>query len=723
VRGMSRAVAIAASALLVAIATPTSSSGASWALTTALPQSSDAVTAMSCTAANACTSVGWRRDITAATLSSLAERWNGTAWSVQTTANPEGASNVTLLGVDCSSSTACTAVGSYAERSGVVRTLVERWSGTSWSIQRSTEPAGATRSVLNAVACAGASACTAVGSYVERSGATKALAESWNGSSWSLATPTSPGRSSQLFGVACPEAEGCIAVGDFVEASGVTKSLAERHLFLEVWETQTTVDPAGATRASLKAVDCPLRSSCIAVGAYTESGGVTNALAENWNGTAWSTQTAVNGTGARSNTLYAVSCTEASACSAVGSYETEVLTLHPAEAWNGREWTLQASTNQAGSRANIFTSVSCSASTECRAGGSYTKIIGSASAAYRVASGRWSADNVPRPSNTLVDVSCVSATECAAAGSEEKLGSGRVTARVERWNGREWRREELPLPREGSHQLEAISCVTASFCVAVGLLNSPTGIGLIEKWNGSAWTIESFPVPAGTTSTRFGGVSCTSVSACAAFGEYRTREAQGFIAERWNGREWTMDLIPTPVEATGVEPLSIGCTLEGFCVAVGHYAISGGSVEFIAQSEGGEWTEPRLPSSETRHLEDVACASSRSCFAVGYDGERSLIERWNGTEWIGEVGPRAEGVRLQAVSCTSATACMATGAGSSRSTTRAERWNGTEWIVETSPTPEVAPTFLTFLGTCAGANECIAVGSAVPNGSYAEVYS
>ena len=67
----------------------------------------------------------------------LAERWNGSSWSVQPTANPGGI-NPELVDVSCTSARACTAVGSAGNGGDVsgIGALAERWNGTSWSIER-----------------------------------------------------------------------------------------------------------------------------------------------------------------------------------------------------------------------------------------------------------------------------------------------------------------------------------------------------------------------------------------------------------------------------------------------------------------------------------------------------------------------------------------------------------------------------------------------------------
>jgi hypothetical protein len=54
----------------------------------------------------------------------LAERWNGSSWAIQSTPNPTGARSNILYGVSCPSTTACTAVGDY-KSSRLIKTLAE----------------------------------------------------------------------------------------------------------------------------------------------------------------------------------------------------------------------------------------------------------------------------------------------------------------------------------------------------------------------------------------------------------------------------------------------------------------------------------------------------------------------------------------------------------------------------------------------------------------------
>ena len=92
---------------------------------------------MSCISTSACTGVGWYETSPGA-YETLAEAWNGTAWAIQSTPNPSGATASYLFGVSCTSTSACTAAGYDLNPSYTA--LAERWNGTAWAIQSTPKP-------------------------------------------------------------------------------------------------------------------------------------------------------------------------------------------------------------------------------------------------------------------------------------------------------------------------------------------------------------------------------------------------------------------------------------------------------------------------------------------------------------------------------------------------------------------------------------------------------
>jgi hypothetical protein len=171
---------------------------------------------VSCTSTTACTMAGYYVN-SSSTDVLFAESWNGTEWKIQSTPTPSGATKTRVSGVSCTSSTACTLVGEYTNSSGVEVTLAERWNGTEWVVQSTPNPAEAKDSYLNGgVSCASSTACTAVG--VSYSSASKyvTLAEQWNGTEWKIqSTPNDEkGEGWLTGGVSCSSSASCAAVGN-----------------------------------------------------------------------------------------------------------------------------------------------------------------------------------------------------------------------------------------------------------------------------------------------------------------------------------------------------------------------------------------------------------------------------------------------------------------------------------------------------------------------------
>jgi len=169
-----------------------------------------------CTGASACTAVRAGIDSQGDPVGpTLAERWNGTNWRIQPTPNPHAPGGGILTWVACPAPSVCTAVGASVDATGHgLATLAERWNGTRWSIQPTPNPAGVPGVRLAGVACTSPSACTAVGG----SFANTSLTERWNGTKWAIqASPNPPGPiyDLMLWSVACSRPLHCMAVGKY----------------------------------------------------------------------------------------------------------------------------------------------------------------------------------------------------------------------------------------------------------------------------------------------------------------------------------------------------------------------------------------------------------------------------------------------------------------------------------------------------------------------------
>jgi hypothetical protein len=336
--------------------------GTSWTITPT-PSPGDLgggaeLTAISCVSSTDCMAVGETETFQAKTGRTvphpLAESWNGTKWARVPT--PKFAHTTAMLnGVSCTAGAGggpgrCTAVGSEGgPRDPTQFTLAESWNGTTWKFVSTPMPLTPGGTALNAVSCAEATDCIAVGYYGYSTGfgTSVSLAESWNGTRWRrLVTPT-PDSSAAFTGVACPAATDCEAVGG--DAQTAPKLGAGTFAALwngRTWKTQPSPDPnPGAGGAELTGVSCTAAAACMAAGSWgDQEGEVVTTLAEAWNGQAW--RTTPTPSPRYTNPLLAVACASWSDCMAVGSTQGQTgnqVTL--GEAWNGTKWALVRTPN------------------------------------------------------------------------------------------------------------------------------------------------------------------------------------------------------------------------------------------------------------------------------------------------------------------------------------------------------------------------------------------
>jgi hypothetical protein len=293
--------------------------------------------AVSCSRLDDCVAVGVRGGYQQGT---LAEHWNGKTWSVVPT--PMSHTEFSELNaVACSSPTACTAVGDrlMSKPPGNLVTVAMRWNGKTWALQ-STPNSPTAESELFSVSCPTALACTAIGSQVNvpGSGQSAILAAHWNGQTWKLQpVPKPAGGPGRMHSVACPSASYCVAAGVNYAKQGAGRQRPASVVWNgSIWKLAAVPDPQQATDgAYLFGVSCSAVTACTAVGTYTPSTAGGPTMADRWNGTSWTRQDSVTPPGTTAE-LTSVSCPASRVCIAVGDSGNHTL----AERWDGSAWTL-----------------------------------------------------------------------------------------------------------------------------------------------------------------------------------------------------------------------------------------------------------------------------------------------------------------------------------------------------------------------------------------------
>jgi hypothetical protein len=550
-----------------------------------------------------------------------------------------------------------------------------------------------------------------------------ALAELWNGRSWSLRLPPQ-GMHARLMGVSCPEPGMCLAVGDRSGGPALAELWNGKS-----WAVLSLGSLPGAQVGALRSVSCTSAAACTAVGSYASSSS-SGTVAERWNGARWAVQVTPPALA-----LYGVSCA-GTACAAVGVDRSGYL-VSVALVWDGTQWAAHAVPYPAHHADTELSGVSCPSRAACIAVGDYDRTggnPGSAALAERWDGSRWSLLPAPSPGAAeyrLAGVSCTAAAACMAVGTGGPSG-----LLAERWDGARWvivpapRPPAVPVP--GSGTLAGVSCASAASCTAVGwqFTTAPTSrVPLAEHWDGSSWSAQQIPNPVfHGQGSELAAVSCTSPRTCTAVGD-RGSVPSATLAERWDGRRWAIQHTPSP-HRNDTHLLGVACTSAASCTAAGSRDISSRALELTLAEHwnGAHWARQPTPGPPVvpaggGSLTAIGCSSAAACTAVGIAGNGlPLIDRWNGARWVLQHSPRIPHPgpgELWSVSCLAAAACLAAGdTGENGSPTGdahalAERWDGRAWVIQRVPEPP-GTAYSSLKGiSCSSPVACTAVGEAV----------
>ena len=339
---------------------------------TAAPAAADELFGVSCVSPRNCVAVGLDGNAYRGTGGPLTEKWNGRTWKIVPMRLPAGAISGELFSVSCKSAAACVAVGLYLNSADAGIPLAETWNGRTWTPSTLPTPAGGTGVILNGVSCAAVRRCVAVGEYFTGNGAA-AVAESWNGGRWTVATPPTPADSVEgdLNTVSCPSARYCVAVGESATTAG--SSVLVDSWNGRTWREMAAQPPGGFEHAELKGVWCTSAANCVAVGRGSGASGLTG-FTELWNGRTWRSARVAWPRGAANSGLVGVSCVSAKRCVMVGYLDMSANAggntgRAAAVSWNGRTWTVTKVPAPARGKASLFNGVSCLSAASCVAAG------------------------------------------------------------------------------------------------------------------------------------------------------------------------------------------------------------------------------------------------------------------------------------------------------------------------------------------------------------------
>lgn len=417
------------------------------------------------------------------------------------------------------------------------------------------------------------------------------------------------------------------------------------------WSATSTTNP-GSSGSEFYGISCTPDGYCMAVGdepQYGTSGTLVgnSALAEQWNGTSWSTTTAINGS-SQASTLNDVSCTSANFCMAVGGTSDTTSQVPLAEVWNGSAWA--ASAPIAITQQSFFGYVRCLSATLCVASGdSYTITDGIYS--DTMISEEWSGSSwtqltvsPPAPSAVIDQMSCPSADSCTAVGYVPTYSSPGVfsvsSAAIEQWNGSSWSQIASPASTTDLNSPSGVWCSSASDCIMTEVI---TGGSQILSWNGSAWS--NMPSATSTQNqVELQSVTCESSTFCMAVGDNPTfnsdneETADTTVAQLWDGSTWSTS--QTPTANTFASLFDVSCVSQSLCMAAGHQGASPTTPQTLALNFSAQETTTTTTSSTSTTSTTLSPTSTTKTSSSVTASSESLAFTGVGptTRWIAAAG-------------------------------------------------------------------------------------
>jgi Invasin, domain 3/PASTA domain len=250
---------------------------------------------VSCSRAGACTAVG----NTDGGEGALIETLSGGSWAASSPSlaglSPKAGGGGSLSNVSCSSSGACTEVGSYEDQGFNTQGLIVTGTSGATAVDLGDlSPAADSNPLFSFEGVACFASCVAMGAYtfpqgrftgrqgtvttISGSGVTTTTA-SLSGLSPAPTSPAGPG----LQAASCADASDCVAVGQYGAANGTIRSILET-----VTGTSSSaaapslkgLTPAAASDPddTLTGVSCPASGACVAVGNYLDSSETDHAM-------------------------------------------------------------------------------------------------------------------------------------------------------------------------------------------------------------------------------------------------------------------------------------------------------------------------------------------------------------------------------------------------------------------------------------------------------------
>jgi hypothetical protein len=334
----------------------------------------------------------------------------------------------------------------------------------------------------------------------------------------------------------------------------------------------------------------------------------------------------------------------------------------------------------------VFDAVTCPTSIECVAVG-YNALFHSIWSVGTLSGTAWSWSTVgiiPADASgqgLLSGIACPTSTTCIAVGGDKGGPTANGVYSIGTLSGGSWSwtaERNTPSDPNGGGVLYAITCVSSTECVAGGSDHNWHGAAASITSTGGVWRWGSETmVPRETSgdSGRILALSCPSTTLCVGVGDNTVNGAGSFTIGTKTGGSWSWSTDQTiPGDGTGLGFLAgVACPTTTTCFAVGYDNTLGG-VQSVGTYAGGHWswtveTPVYVNAVPAGEMAGITCSSAALCSTVGYnrasEGEANGVQlsagQWSITDQLTITSPATGGGRLLAIAATGAGQYVAVG--------------------------------------------------------------
>jgi hypothetical protein len=425
--------------------------------------------------------------------------------------------------------------------------------------------------------------------------------------------------------------------------------------------------------------------------------------------------------------------------------------------WGGAAAVPGASALNLGGDAQV-TSVSCTGSQSCSAGGYYRDSSGYQPFVADEVSGVWRhAVKVPGTAALnlgsdarVTSISCASPGSCAAGGYYRDRKGG-YQAFVVKDVGGVWRmavevRGTAVLNAGKNARVTSISCAGLGNCSAGGTYYSRGGSQQVFVLNEKHGVWEpAIKVPR-TAALNVGGnasltaISCGAPGRCAAGGYYRDAKGgnQAFLVDEKSG-VWGKAVklrgrrALYPTVGNNVQVTAVSCATAKFCAAGGTYKDNSGETQSFLVTGGpnmrGNWVWDKafvVYGIGSAQLTSISCAAAGDCAAAGGfsgpDGNEPFVVDSIGGYWFSAIAvPGIAGLgssSADAISCSSPGNCTVTGSDSTGPGVFVASQTNYIWSTAGNVVPPSGANALHVTSlSCAKTGDTCAIGGSYTDGS------